>query len=140
MSGGLRGQPDRPGRRHHLCRPTGRARPPDAGSARRGQPVAARRHLCVAGTPVISTALTAAEERELYRQAERLLAALHTQPTTGAPVGEYLPWGQERARALARARDARLADEDIEVLAEATRAEPPPTALAYCHGDFDPRN
>ncbi|MFJ6773157.1 phosphotransferase [Kitasatospora sp. NPDC091257] len=92
------------------------------------------------GTPVISTALTAAEEREVYRQAGQLLAAVHAQPTSGVPVGEYLPWAQERARAIARARDARLSDEDIEVLAEGTRAEPPPTALAYCHGDFGPRN
>ncbi|GGQ88101.1 hypothetical protein GCM10010195_49870 [Kitasatospora griseola] len=92
------------------------------------------------GTPVISTALTAAEERGVYRQAGQLLAAVHAQPTTGAPVGEYLPWAQERARALARARDARLPDEDIGVLAEATRTEPPPIALAYCHGDFGPRN
>lgn len=92
------------------------------------------------GTPVISTDLTAAEEQEVYRQAGQLLATTHAQPTTGAPVGEYLPWAQERARALARARDARLSDEAVEVLADATRAEPPPTALAYCHGDFGPRN
>ncbi|MEU3569166.1 aminoglycoside phosphotransferase family protein [Kitasatospora sp. NPDC036755] len=92
------------------------------------------------GTPVISTALTTAEEREVYRQAGQLLATVHAQPTTGAPVVQYLPWAQERERALARARDARLSDEDIEVLAEATRAEPPPTVLAYCHGDFGPRN
>ncbi|MFF2658175.1 aminoglycoside phosphotransferase family protein [Kitasatospora sp. NPDC058032] len=92
------------------------------------------------GTSVISAALTATEEREVYRQAGRLLAAVHAQPTAGAPVGEHLSWAQERARALARARDARLPDEDIEVLADATRTEPPPTALAYCHGDFGPRN
>ncbi|WP_404868526.1 phosphotransferase family protein [Kitasatospora griseola] len=92
------------------------------------------------GTPVISTALTTAEEQEVYRQAGQLLATVHAQPTAGAPVGNYLPWARERARALARARDARLSDEDIEVLAETTRTEPPPTALAYCHGDFGPRN
>ncbi|MEE1786983.1 aminoglycoside phosphotransferase family protein [Streptomyces sp. SP17BM10] len=92
------------------------------------------------GTPVISTALSAAEEQEVYRQAGPLLATIHAQPTADAPVGEYLPWAQERERALARARDARLSNEDVEVLAEATRAEPPPTALAYCHGDFGPRN
>ncbi|MFE7189300.1 phosphotransferase family protein [Kitasatospora sp. NPDC057541] len=90
------------------------------------------------GAPVISAALTTAEEREVYRQAGQLLAAVHTQPTVGAPVGEHLPWAQERARALARARDASLPD--IEVLAAATRTAPPPTALAYCHGDFGPRN
>ncbi|MEV4558377.1 aminoglycoside phosphotransferase family protein [Kitasatospora sp. NPDC049285] len=92
------------------------------------------------GTPVISTALTTTEEQEVYQQAGRLLAAIHAQPTTGAPVGKYLPWADERARALARARDARLTDEDIEVLAEATRTEPPATVLAYCHGDYGPRN
>ncbi|MFD0274119.1 phosphotransferase family protein [Kitasatospora sp. NPDC127111] len=92
------------------------------------------------GTPVISTALTCAEEQEVYQHAGRLLATIHAQSTTGAPAGEHLPWARERERALARARDARLSDEDIEVLAEATRAEPPPTVLAYCHGDFGPRN
>ncbi|MER6396054.1 aminoglycoside phosphotransferase family protein [Kitasatospora sp. NPDC001603] len=92
------------------------------------------------GTPVISTDLTAAEEQEVYRQAGHLAAVIHAQPTAGAPVGEYLPWDQERKRALARAREARLPEEDITVLAEATRHEPPRTALAYCHGDFGPRN
>ncbi|MFD9060500.1 aminoglycoside phosphotransferase family protein [Kitasatospora purpeofusca] len=92
------------------------------------------------GTPVIHTDLTTAEEREVYRQAGQLAASIHAQPTTGAPVGEYLPWAQERERALARARDARLSDEDIEVLAEAARTEPPRTGPVYCHGDFGPRN
>ncbi|WP_149030343.1 MULTISPECIES: phosphotransferase family protein [unclassified Kitasatospora] len=92
------------------------------------------------GTPVISTDLTAAEEQEVYRQAGHLAAVIHAQPTAGAPVGEYLPWDQERERALARAREARLPEEDITVLVEATRHEPPRTALAYCHGDFGPRN
>ncbi|MFE2728609.1 phosphotransferase family protein [Kitasatospora sp. NPDC059327] len=92
------------------------------------------------GTPVIHTDFTTAEEREVYRQAGQLAAIIHTQPTAGAPVGERLPRAQQRERALARARDARLADEDIAVLADATRTEPPRTALAYCHGDFGPRN
>ncbi|MFJ1795367.1 phosphotransferase family protein [Kitasatospora griseola] len=92
------------------------------------------------GTPVISTDLSAAEEREVYRQAGHLAAVIHALPTTGAPVGEYLPWAQERERALARAHEARLPEEDVAVLAEATRHEPPQTALAYCHGDFGPRN
>ncbi|MFJ6378614.1 phosphotransferase family protein [Kitasatospora sp. NPDC092039] len=92
------------------------------------------------GTPVVSTALSAAEEQEVYRQAGHLLAVIHAQPTVDAPVGEYLLWDQERERALARARDACLSDEEVAVLAEAARAEPPRTALAYCHGDFGPRN
>ncbi|MFG2846342.1 aminoglycoside phosphotransferase family protein [Kitasatospora sp. NPDC048296] len=94
----------------------------------------------LAGTPVIKAALTAAEEREVYRQAGRLAAVIHAHPTADAPVGGRLPWAEERERALARARDAQLTEEDIEVLAEATRAEPPITPLAYCHGDFGPRN
>ncbi|MCX4683007.1 aminoglycoside phosphotransferase family protein [Kitasatospora purpeofusca] len=94
----------------------------------------------LSGTPVVSTDLTAAEEHEVYRQAGQLAAVVHARPTAGAPVGESLPWDQERERALARAHDARLPAEDIAVLAEATRHEPPRTALAYCHGDFGPRN
>ncbi|MFJ9841783.1 aminoglycoside phosphotransferase family protein [Kitasatospora sp. NPDC101155] len=92
------------------------------------------------GTPATRTALTAAEEREVYRQAGQLAAVIHAHPTAGAPVGEQLPWAEERDRALARARDAQLSDEDIEVLADATCIEPPHVALAYCHGDFGPRN
>ncbi|MFJ2580842.1 aminoglycoside phosphotransferase family protein [Kitasatospora aureofaciens] len=92
------------------------------------------------GTPVITTPLTEAEQREAYRQAGQLAAGIHAQPPTDAPVGEQLPWKQERERALARARDARLPEADIEVLAQATRIEPPRFPLAYCHGDFGPRN
>ncbi len=76
----------------------------------------------------------------MYRQAGQLAATIHAHPTVGAPVGEQLPWGEERERALDRARDARLAPMDIEVLAEATRTEPPSAEPAYCHGDFGPRN
>ncbi len=92
------------------------------------------------GTPAIHADLTTAEEREVYWQAGQWAARIHAQPTTGAPFGERLPWAQERERALARARDARLAEEDVAVLAEATRHEPPHAGLAYCHGDFGPRN
>ncbi|MFD8321216.1 aminoglycoside phosphotransferase family protein [Kitasatospora purpeofusca] len=94
----------------------------------------------LSGTPVAGTDLTATEEREVYRQAGQLAAVVHAQPTAGAPVGESLTWAHERSRALTRAHDARLPAEDIAVLAEATRHEPPRTALAYCHGDFGPRN
>ncbi|MEV8100495.1 aminoglycoside phosphotransferase family protein [Streptomyces sp. TLI_235] len=92
------------------------------------------------GTPAITTTLTETEEREVYQQAGQLAARIHAQPVNGGPIGEQLPWGQERERALARARDARLPEADIAVLAEVTRTEPPPTTPAYCHGDFGPRN
>ncbi|MFJ8628167.1 phosphotransferase family protein [Kitasatospora sp. NPDC093550] len=92
------------------------------------------------GTPVVRTALTDAEEREVYRQAGQLAARVHAQPVSGIVAGEQLPWGQERERALSRAREARLSVEDIDVLAEATRTEPPHTPLTTCHGDFGPRN
>ncbi|MFJ6619622.1 aminoglycoside phosphotransferase family protein [Kitasatospora sp. NPDC091335] len=94
----------------------------------------------LAGTPVIKAALTAAEEQEVYRQAGQLAALIHPHPTATAPVVDRLPWAEERERALARARDAQLTQEDVEVLAQATRTEPPSTPLAYCHGDFGPRN
>ncbi|MEU9074408.1 aminoglycoside phosphotransferase family protein [Kitasatospora sp. NPDC048538] len=92
------------------------------------------------GTPAITTALAPAEEREVYRQAGMLAARIHAHPVSDGVIGEQLPWSQERERALARARDAQLSDEDIQVLADATFAEPPHTAPATCHGDFGPRN
>ncbi|MDH6709211.1 Ser/Thr protein kinase RdoA (MazF antagonist) [Kitasatospora sp. MAA19] len=94
----------------------------------------------VPGTPVITSALTEADELEVYRQAGQLAARIHTQPTADAPVGERLPWVRERERALARAREARLPEADVEVLAQATRTEPPHVSPACCHGDFGPRN
>ncbi|MEW1910337.1 aminoglycoside phosphotransferase family protein [Kitasatospora sp. NPDC085895] len=92
------------------------------------------------GTPAVKAALGPAEEREVYRQAGLLAARIHAHPAIGGVVGERLPWGRERERALDRAREARLPAEDIEVLAEATRVEPPHTSPAACHGDFGPRN
>ncbi|MGW4895148.1 phosphotransferase family protein [Kitasatospora sp. NPDC004240] len=92
------------------------------------------------GTPAIKATLDPAEEREVYRQAGLLAAHIHAHPASDGVVGERLPWDQERGRALDRARDARLSAEDIAVLAEATRAEPPHTAPVSCHGDFGPRN
>ncbi|MER8188505.1 aminoglycoside phosphotransferase family protein, partial [Kitasatospora sp. NPDC094015] len=93
------------------------------------------------GTPAIRTALTPDEEREVYRQAGQLAARIHDHPLTdGAISGERLPWGEERERALSRADHARLSAEEIEILAEATRTEPPHTPIATCHGDFGPRN
>ncbi|WP_158515619.1 aminoglycoside phosphotransferase family protein [Kitasatospora sp. MBT63] len=92
------------------------------------------------GTPVTGATLTAAEAQEVYRQAGHLAAVIHAQPTTGAPVGEHRSWAAERERTLARARDARPTEEDIEVLADATHTKPPRTGLVYCHGDFGPRN
>ncbi|WP_224275001.1 aminoglycoside phosphotransferase family protein [Streptomyces sp. LS1784] len=92
------------------------------------------------GVPAIKAALSPAEECEVYRQAGLLAARIHAQPTSVSVIGERLPWSQERERALARARDAQLSTEDTEVLAEATRTEPPHTALTTCHGDFGPRN
>jgi len=92
------------------------------------------------GTPAIKTALTDAEECEVYRQAGQLAARIHAHPVTDGVVGDRLPWGEERERALSRARDARLSAEDVEVLAEATRTEPPGFPIATCHGDFGPRN
>ncbi|MFJ4185197.1 aminoglycoside phosphotransferase family protein [Kitasatospora sp. NPDC089509] len=92
------------------------------------------------GTPAVRTTLSAAAEREVYRQAGVLAAHIHAQPTTNGVADEQLPWNQERERALARAHKARLPEEDIKVLADATRAEPPHTTPTLCHGDFGPRN
>ncbi|MFF3071406.1 phosphotransferase family protein [Kitasatospora sp. NPDC057904] len=92
------------------------------------------------GTPVISAALSAAEECEVYRQAGLLAARIHAHPIADGVFGKRLPWSQERERALARARDAQLSKGDVKVLAEATRAELPKTAIATCHGDCGPRN
>ncbi|MEV6211563.1 aminoglycoside phosphotransferase family protein [Kitasatospora sp. NPDC051914] len=92
------------------------------------------------GSPAVKAALGPVEEREVYRQAGLLAARIHAHPTSGGVVGERLPWSRERERALDRACDAQLCDEDIAALAEATRAEPPHTAPARCHGDFGPRN
>ncbi|MFJ2782089.1 aminoglycoside phosphotransferase family protein [Kitasatospora sp. NPDC087315] len=92
------------------------------------------------GTPAIKATLGPAEEREAYRQAGLLAARIHTHPTSDGVVGERLPWSKEREGAFARARDAQLSDEDVEVPAEATRIEPRHTALTTCHGDFGPRN
>ncbi|MFJ6141765.1 phosphotransferase family protein [Kitasatospora sp. NPDC092286] len=107
---------------------------------RRGHLVAARRHHSAARHPGHQGHLGPAEEREAYRQAGLLAARIHTHPTSDGVVGERLPWSKEREGAFARARDAQLSDEDVEVPAEATRIEPRHTALTTCHGDFGPRN
>ncbi|KQV20831.1 hypothetical protein ASE03_12985 [Kitasatospora sp. Root187] len=92
------------------------------------------------GTPLRHFRLEPELEAEAYRQAGHLAAQLHSQPLPPDPVPERQPWAEQRAEALATARELRLPAEDVELLADAMEFEPPRLPPAVCHGGFGPRN
>ncbi|MFC8449163.1 aminoglycoside phosphotransferase family protein [Kitasatospora sp. NPDC057223] len=94
----------------------------------------------LAGASVRTASLARPALVEAYRQAGEIAARIHTHPLPSGPAPKRSDWAEERKRALALARGLGLPGEDLDALADATRTPPPQLPLAWCHGDFGPRN